>query len=289
MLNRSHSSKPRSTRTLASRVLGVLACAIATLPAQINQAPAMAQGVEITEKLGDKLPLELQFVNERGQAVRLGDFFGKGHPVIVTMNYANCPMLCKLQLKGFVDALKALRLTAGKDFSIVTVSLDTEETRARSVEVKKAYMLRWGDMNAAPAWHFLRAIPGQRDNVKTLADALGFGYRKDPKTGEYSHLACLMLASPDGVLTRYLYGVKFAESTLRLGLTEAGKGEIGSTLDKVLLWCFSYNSETGQYTPVAWRLLRIGAILTIAFLAVLIFGFRKRSGPGPKRPVEATA
>lgn len=259
------------------------------LHAQINQTPAMRQGVEIVEKLGDTLPLDLQFFDDAGQPVRLGDFFGKGHPVIVTMNYADCPMLCRMQLEGFVDALRKLKLEAGKDFSIVTVSLDPDEKRSRTLEVKRAYMKRWGDMNAAQHWHFLRAIPGKRANVKALADAMGFGYKRDPKTGDYSHLACLMLASPDGLLVRYLYGVKFAEATVRLGLTEAGQGKIGSTIDRVLLWCFSYDSETGQYTPVAWRLLRIGAILTIAFLAVLILGFRKRPGPGSKPPVEATA
>lgn len=288
-----HARSRRSNSSMLSVLLSTLVASLFAMPssAQLNRSePEMRKGVDIVEKLGDKLPLDLEFVDDLGRPVKLGDYFGKGHPVIVTMNYADCPMLCRFQLEGFADALKTLSFEPGEDFEIVTVSLDPTESRARSNEIKKKHMARWGNMKGAAAWHFLRALPDKSDNVRTLADAMGFGYRKDPKTGDYSHLACLMLASPEGVLTRYLYGVKFPSGTLRLGLTEAGKGTVGSTVDRVLLWCFSYDSETGKYTPVAWRMLRIGAILTIAFLAFLFFGFRKRSGPkNPPDPQEATA
>ncbi len=267
-----------STCTALALLLTVAPLTLAgAATAQQNVEAEMSKGVKIVEKLGDKLPLDLQFIDDRGRPTKLGDFFGKGHPVILTMNYADCPMLCKLQLTGFIDALKDLKLAAGQDFEVVTVSLDPEETRMRAQDVKRAHLASWGDARGESAWHWLRATPGEKGNVKLLADALGFGYRKDPKTGDYSHLACLMLASPEGVITRYLYGIQFPESTLRLSIVEAGRGEVGSTADKVFLWCFSYDSETGRYTPALWRLMRIGGLLTVAFLAFLFFGFRKRS------------
>ncbi|MCA8970534.1 MAG: SCO family protein [Planctomycetes bacterium] len=271
---------PRTILTNIARIALAATVIVGASVAQLNIEGEMSKGVEIVEKLGEKLPLDLQFIDDRGEPKTLASFFGKGHPVIVTMNYADCPMLCKLQLTGFIDALKGLSLEPGKDFEIVTVSLDTEETRMRAQDVKRAHLAKWGNPEGESAWHWLRALPSQTDNVKKLADAMGFGYKRDPRSGDYSHLACLMLASPDGVLTRYLYGIQFPESTLRLAIVEAGRGEVGSTADKVLLWCFAYDSTTGRYTPALWRIMRIGGLLTVAFLAFLFFGFRKRSPAG---------
>ena len=235
-------------------------------------APEELEGVEITEKLGTTIPLDLTFKNERGETVRLRDYFESGRPVAFTFNYARCPMLCKLQLEGLVDSLKQFEWKLGQEFDLITVSIDPEETSERARLSKRRYLELLGDETAAVGWHFVTDVDG---SVKQLAEALGFGYRYVPETNEYAHTAVLMLTSPTGVVSRYLYGVRFAPSTMRLGLVEAGEGKVGNTLDRFLLFCFQYDSKAGQYTPAIYTLMRAGGLLTVIALAIVIFGVRR--------------
>ena len=238
-----------------------------------ERVPAKAEGVEVVEKLGAKLPLDARFRDPSGRNVRLRELFGKKRPVVLTLNYASCPVLCRLQLEGLVEAMRGLDWTAGKDYDLVTISLDPKETPTRTKRVQQRYYELYGRPEVAKGWHFLT---GEESAIKSVALTSGFGYRYDEESGEYVHLAVAMLCSPEGKLCRYLYGVRFASGTLRLGLVEAGQGTIGSTIDRILLSCFSYDSGAGRYTASAYGLLRVGGILTILGMIVLFVVFRRR-------------
>jgi cytochrome c oxidase subunit II len=240
----------------------------ATLPASaqlIDRQPSEIQEVGIDEKLGEVLPLDLAFRNERGEDVTLGDLFHRDRPVILTLNYSDCPMLCMLQLNGLVDGLLDVSLLPGKDFEILSVSIDPTETPERALLTKQRYVKAYGRPESASGWHFW---VGRQANIQRLADAVGFRYKYIPERSEYSHAAVLMFCSPNGTITRYLYGVLYEPRTLHLTLIEAGEGKIGSTLDRILLFCFHYDATVGRYGPVAQRLMRLAAGLTLFVLVI---------------------
>lgn len=242
--------------------------------------PEQLQGVGITEHLGDALPLDLEFVDESGTRVKLRDYFGDDKPVILTLNYSNCPMLCSLELNGLVDGLRQLEWSPGEEFRILTVSLDPEEGPERARRTKAGYVQKLDRKSTDRGWHFLT---GKRDNIRALASAVGFRYRYDEDKNEFYHAAALMLATPSGRLARYLYGVEFTPRTLRLGLVEASEGEIGNPVDQLILYCCAYDPEEGSYAAVANRIMNVSgvafALLLGGFLGVLWMR-ELRSGKG---------
>ena len=229
--------------------------------------PRQLQGVGVDEHLGQALPLDLPFVEETGRAVRLRDYFDGKRPVIVTMNYSNCPMLCSLELSGLVEALKGLSWSAGDQFRLVTVSFDPKETPAVASKTKQRYLSQYGRQGTEDSWHFL---VGEESNVRALAEALGFRYRYDEAKDQYYHVAALAIVMPDGKIGRYLYGVKFPVETLRLSLVETSQGKIGSTLDRLILYCCAYDPKEGSYSLVANRAMTVGALLMLAVLATFL-------------------
>jgi len=242
--------------------------------------PSYLQGVSVEEHLGAALPLDLSFVDSSRQPVRLGDSFDGRLPVILTFNYSNCPMLCGLELSGLVSGLRKLGLRLGESYRAVTVSLDPRETPQAAAASQAHYLEQYGDPAAKSSWRFLT---GQQREIAALTTAAGFQYRYDPKSAQYYHAAALMIASPGGKIMRYLYGIEFAPRTLQLGLTEASRGKIGTTLDRLILYCCAYDPREGSYSLVASRLIQLGGASTLLVLAAFLLGHWGREQRKRKR------
>jgi protein SCO1/2 len=225
------------------------------------------QKVKIEPKIGDKLPLHLEFSDEYGRKVKLGSFF-KEKPILLTPVYYECPMLCSLILKGIIKALKILKFVPGKEFEIVSFSFDHEETAAQASAVKESVMKQLNQPEAKKGWHFLTA---EKEVVDALTSAIGFSSAFDPTTGEFAHAATVLVITPKGVISKYFYGIEFSPKDIRLGLIEAAEEKLGSALDKIMLLCYHYDPATGKYGLAVMNLLRVGGILTIGILFMFIF------------------
>jgi protein SCO1/2 len=246
-------------------------------PDRTEAAPKRLQGVDVLEHLGERVPEGLAFHDQDGKPTTLTDSLHSGVPVILTFNYSSCPMLCSLQLNGFVEGLKKLDFTLGKEFRIVTVLLDPKETQETAHRFRARYLSQYARPGSEAGWTFLT---GSEANIQALAKAVGFSYNYNEARGEYVHPAAITLLSPDGKVARYLYGLEYSEKTLRLGLVEASEGRVGSSLDRLILYCFHYDSTEGRYAPIAARIMQVGGGVTVVllagFLTVLIRRDRKR-------------
>ena len=237
---------------------------------RIEPVPKPLARVGVDEKLDAALPLALVFKDDAGRDVTLGSYFRPGHPVVLTLNYYRCPMLCTLELNGLVEGLKGLLWTPGDEFSVVTVSIDPRETPELARAKKQSYLEDFGRPSAEAGWHFLT---GSQESIDALTTAVGFSYEYDKDTDQYGHAAVVMLATPEGRVGRYLYGVVFATATLKLSLLEASKGKIGSTWDRFILYCYRYDADHGRYALAARSIMRTGGALTVLALGCVIGGF----------------
>jgi protein SCO1 len=247
---------------------------------RVEPAPKRLQGVDVVEHLDAALPLELSFKDTLGQTVTLRDYVTGQKPVIFTLNYSDCPMLCSLQLSGMVAALKEIDWTAGDEFDIVTVSLNPAEGPEQAKRTQERYVASYGRPAAARGWHFLT---GSEGNIQALAQALGVEYGYNEARKEYVHPAALAIATPTGHIARYLYGIEYLPKTLRLSLVEASQGKIGTSVDRIILFCFHYDETEGRYAPVAMNIMRLGGGLTVLGLGGFLSAFwlrqwRKRAG-----------
>lgn len=260
-------------------VLGVL-FAIATAAGaddRIEPLPKALERVGVVEKLDAALPLQAIFKDDLGRDVSLGSYFRPGRPVVLTLNYYRCPMLCTLELDGLVEALKGLAWSPGGEFTVVTVSFDPKETPPLARAKKRAYLESLGRPEAETGWHFLT---GSAASIEALTSAVGFSAEYDKETDQYGHAAAIVVATPDGRVSRYLYGVRFEPDTVKLALLEASKGAIGSTWDRFILTCYRYDAGRGSYAMAALSLLRAGGLLTVLVLGSVLGGFwlRERKG-----------
>jgi protein SCO1/2 len=270
----------RTYSTCRRRLALVLLClvlATAGAPARAQANPDLPQdlaAVGLADRLDAQVPLDLKFLDEQDRLVSLGDYFVEGKPVLLTLVYYRCPMLCTLVLDGMVDALKPLDWVPGDQFEIVTVTIDPNESSDLARNKKKSYLASYGKPAAERGWHFLSGHP---DSIVALADAVGFRYQKVEETNEYAHPAALFILTPEGRLSRYLTGVQHDPQTLRLSLVEASEGKIGNPLDKFLLYCYRYDAEEGRYAPVAMRIMQAGGGLMVVILggALLAFWLRE--------------
>jgi len=235
--------------------------------AQLNREPQELEGVEVTEHLNTALPLDLTFLDEEGKEVRLAGYFSGHQPVIINLGYYRCPMLCGLILNGLLEGLKEMPLTAGKDFQIVTLSIDPLETPNLAKFKKQNVIKEYGRSEGFQGWDFLT---GKNEAIQKLTSTVGFGYKWIEKRKEYAHPAALILCTPDGRVSRYLYGIQFDPQTLRLSLVEASEGKIGTTLDHFLLTCFHYDPSVSRYAPVAMNIMRLGGGLTVAAVGIFL-------------------
>jgi len=217
-------------------------------------------------KIYRELPLGLHFVDAHGQDVALRDYFGD-KPVILSFVYYDCPMLCTMILNGLVNVVNTLDFNIGKDFEVVTLSFDPRETPDLALGKKRAYMSKYGRPGAAKGWHFLT---GQEENIKQLTQAAGFRYTFNPERNEFIHASGIMIATPEGKLSRYFYGIEYAPRDVKLGLIEAGKEKIGSVVDQILLYCYHYDPTTGKYGLVIMNVIRLLGSLTVLVLLVFM-------------------
>ncbi|MGZ8869078.1 MAG: SCO family protein, partial [Thermoanaerobaculia bacterium] len=246
----------------------VLLLAAIPMSAQTSgEQPRLPGKVAIAQKLGAQVPLDLMFRDEQGKVVRLREFFGKGRPVLLNFVYFQCPMLCPMTMEGTVTSLSQLRFDIGRDFDVITVSIDPRDKPVTAAEMKDKYVRRYGRLNAANGWHFLTAHVGA---IEALADSVGFQYAYDKKTDQFAHASVLLVLTPDGRTSRYFYGFEHKPRDLRLGIVEASGGKIGTATDQFLLLCFHYDPAVGKYSRNAMNLVRAGGVTTLALLTGFI-------------------
>jgi protein SCO1/2 len=244
-------------------------------PIPSSDADHANPNVRYEQRLGEKVPLDLTFVDENGADVTLGDCIG-GKPTILIMAYYRCPMLCGEVLTGVLDAARKLRFTCGKEFNIVAVSFDPKEKPALALAKKRYFVTEYGRKEADAGWKFLT---GQKDNIDKLTAAVGFHYEYDAMLKEYNHPSGILVVTPDGTIARYFPGIEYLDrgdngdiladptKTLRLTLVEAGEGKIGSFSDKTFLSCYRYNPHTGKYSLSVMWIMRAGGLLTLLIIA----------------------
>ncbi len=235
--------------------------------------PRRLVGIDVQEHLAAPLPMDLAFEDENGKSATLKDYFDGSVPVILTMNYSNCPMLCSLQLNALVDGLKKVDWTIGKEYRIVTVSFDPNETAELAHRTKARYLAQYGRPGSEGGWHFLH---GSENNVQAMAKALGITYHYNEARKEYVHPATVVLSTPNGKIDRYLYGLDYPQKTLHLSLVESSEGKIGTTVDQLILFCFHYDANEGRYAPVARNIMRAGGGATVFLLAGFLTVLSKR-------------
>jgi protein SCO1/2 len=238
--------------------------------------PPLLRGVGIEQRLGTRIPLDLRFRDSTDREVRLGDLF-RERPVVLAFAYYECPMLCSLVLNGLAGTLGLLSLDAGRDFDVVTVSIDPGEGPSLATRKKDEILKRYDRPGAAAGWHFLT---GDEDAIRRLADATGFHYAYDAARDEYAHAAAVLFLTPDGRIARYLQGVELPGRDVRLALVESSRGKIGTLTDQLLLLCYHYDPATGKYGRIALGSVRAGGILTVLGLGGFVFVMWRRERRG---------
>ena len=242
-----------------------------TPPETKTVAPPGLEGVGIDQRLNEQVPLQLTFKDEQGKAVKLGDYFHDGRPVILNLVYFQCPMLCTEVLNGLTSALKVIKFVPGDQFEIVTLSIDPRETPQLAANKKEMYLKKLGNPEAGKGWHFLT---GEQAQISELAKAVGFRYRYDAKLDQFAHAAGIVLITPDGKISQYYYGVEYSAKDMRLGIVEASHNKIGSLADQVLLYCYHYDPRTGKYGATITNIIRLAGLTTVSILGsaiVLLF------------------
>jgi protein SCO1 len=250
----------------------VLAAALVVVAASgsAHALERLPPGVDVVEKLGDRVPRDLVFTDETGKRVTLGDYLGNdGRPVLLTMVYYKCAMLCSLTLNGVVGALRQQTWKPGKEFRVITVSFDPEEKPELAAQKQRGYL---GSLGLNPedhgaAWPFLT---GDKANIDALADAVGFRFKWDPVNKTWDHTAALIALAPDGKVTRYLYGVQYPPRDVKLSLFEAANGRVGTALERALLRCYAYDASTKSYRLFAVRFVRTGSLLVLGLLVTFL-------------------
>jgi protein SCO1 len=247
---------------------------VSTMPQ--GGTPDILKAVNIEQRLGEQVPLDVTLRDEAGRAVQLSEYFKRGRPVVLSLVYYECPMLCNQILNGLVGTLDAVSFTPGREFEIVTVSFDPRETPELAARKKETYVKRYRREGAESGWHFLT---GDEAEVRRLAQAVGFGYVWDERSEQFAHSSAIMVATPEGKLSHYFYGIDYDPRALRLSLVEASSSKIGSPVDRLVLYCYHYDPTTGKYGPVIMNILRAAGVLTVlAVLALVLFLRRRRDG-----------
>lgn len=255
---------------LIALIPGSLAAADSTVPSSAMPEPLKAVGYD--QRLGEQVPLDLRFRDEAGRPVRLGDLFGR-RPVVMVFAYYHCPMLCDLVLQGLTGSLKALSFDAGKQFDVVVVSIDPKETPKLAAETEAQTLAHYSRPGTRDGWHFLT---GGQDPILALTRAAGFRYVYDPERDQFAHAAGVMVLTPGGRISRYLYGVEYAPRDVRLALIESADGRIGNLADQILLYCFHYDPVFGRYSAMTMNILRLAAIATVLGIVLMIVLLKRR-------------
>jgi protein SCO1 len=247
----------------------VAALLVAAAAPSARALEKLPDSVGVVEKLGERVPHDLQFTDESGKRVTLGDYLADGKPVLIALVYFKCPLLCSLTLNGIVGALRQQTWKLGQEYRVITVSFDPQEKPALAREKQRGYL---GALDLLPEehakdWPFLT---GDKKNIDALADALGFKFRWDAVNNTWDHTAAIMTLAPDGKITRYLYGVQFPSHDVKLALFESADGKVGTTFDRILLRCYAFDTSTKSYRMFAVIFVRIGALTVLGMLVILL-------------------
>ncbi len=237
--------------------------------AEIKDNRELLKQLEITEKLGETIPGDIMVVNEQGEEVQLASFFESGKPVLLNLIYFNCPSMCSLILNGVADAVQDLRWDAGKEYEIVTLSIDPDEDHVLAAQQKERYINQIDRSGLAEGWHFLTT---DQENVDRITEAVGMPFVWSDESQEFLHGSAIMFLSPEKKLTRYLYGVSYRELDVRNALFDAADGRIGTTLERIALFCFTYDPDSRSYVPYAMNIMKVGGVVILLGLG-LFLGF----------------
>ncbi len=238
-----------------------------------ERLPSVFEGVGIDEQLGESIPLDLVFLNEKGEEVTLDMYFDGERPVLLNFVYHNCPMLCSILLEGFTKTLGELEWTPGQEFDILTVSFSSLESPELASTQKQRYLKDLGRPEASSGWHFLT---GSEDNIQALARSTGFQFKWMESTRDFAHPAALIFLAGDGKITRYIHGMYFAPSDVRKAIVEASRGTVGTRVDQIFLYCYRYDANANSYVLHATNLMRMGGFLTVLVLLTGLFIFWRR-------------
>jgi protein SCO1/2 len=240
-----------------------------------SMRPPGLKNVGILQNLNTQIPADLVFRDESGKTVRLGDYFGR-KPLILSLVYYQCTMLCGEVLNGLDTALRVLKFDVGKEFDVLTVSFDPKDTPAIATLKKSEYLKRYQRAGAENGWHFLT---GQQPAIDALTKAAGFQYQYDPKSEQFAHATAIMILTPEGKIAQYYYGVEYAPKDLRLGLIQASSHKIGNVVDEVLLYCYHYDPSTGKYGATIFTILRLSGAATVLVMGVFLGILIRRGSP----------
>jgi protein SCO1/2 len=236
-----------------------------------DQLPQVLQKVGVAQHLNQQLPLDAAFVDESGKQVKLGDYFGK-HPAILALVYYTCPMLCSEEMDGLTSSLEMVKLTPGKDFDVVIVSIDPSDSPEQAAKSKALYVKRYGRPETASGWHFLT---GQRPAIDAVTNAVGFGYVRVPgpdgKLSQFAHASSIEIVTPEGKLAQYYLGVEYSPKDMLLGLIDASGNKIGSPVANILTYCYHYDPQTNRHSLIVARVVQFGGMITVAGLGGFMF------------------
>lgn len=266
-------SYKREKLPLVGALLFSLFVGLGTAQAQENTIPSFGHGstgaiqapkggpqdqilgaVRWEQNLDDSLPFDATFNDENGQSVRIGKYFAGKRPVILAMIFYNCTMLCSEVLNGTMRTLQEMQYTPGKEYEVVIVSINPEETPEIAAGKKKSYLEEYGFTGTEDGWHFLT---GTEENIQKVTNAAGYFYSYDASTDQYAHPGGVVILTPEGKISRYHTGVMFEPRDLRLSLLDAGESKIGSPVELILLRCFHYDPTSGTYSVAIMQVLRL--------------------------------
>jgi protein SCO1/2 len=236
-----------------------------------DELPQVLQKVGVAQHLNQQLPLDASFVDENGKSAKLGDYFGK-HPAILSLVYYTCPMLCSEELDGITSSLEMVKLTPGKDFDVVVISIDPSDTPEQAAKSKALYVKRYGRPETAAGWHFLT---GQRPAIDAVTNAVGFGYVRVPgpdgKLSQFAHASSIEIVTPEGKLAQYYLGVEYSPKDILLGLIDASGNKIGSPVANILTYCYHYDPHLNRHSLIIARVVQFGGMITVAGLGGFMF------------------
>lgn len=278
-------ARAAQTAVLAAVALSAAFALVAPARAQVleSEPPKPIRGLEVQNRLGEQVPMYLQFKDEGGTLISLGKLFGRTNskgvdkPVVVVMQYFRCPLLCPLVLQKLTQSLKQIDFTIGRDYDVVIVSFDPRDTPSDAAVHKAAALAEYDRPMTEELIGGLRLLtaPGDADTSRSLADALGFPYRSLPESGEYAHGSAVFVLTSKGIVSRQVLGLNYPPKDIRLALLDASQGRIGTLVDRVTLWCYHYDPNAGSYSLVAMRVMRIGAGITTVVLGVFLIAMFK--------------
>jgi protein SCO1/2 len=234
--------------------------------------------IKFDQKLNSQISPDLIFRDEAGKQIQMGNYFGK-KPIVLVLGYYGCPMLCTLVLNGAISTFQDLKWSVGENFDVIFVSIDPNETLQLAAEKRKTYLRNYGRGNP-DGWHFLT---GDRNSIQRLADEIGFHFAYDPAIKQFAHPSGLVILTPDGKVSRYIFGVTYSAKELNSALREANSKKISSPVEQFILLCFHYSPLTGKYGNLAMNIVRIGGVITIAAIGVIVFTQQNRRKPEKPR------